>query len=90
MDNENLMKRLQAGTRNYDDANSLHAECYGTIGALEQENERLKITAMNLVNAVENNDDLPPIKYALKCGRLVNEVRALCGKTVALHKEGEL
>lgn len=42
MDNEKLMKRLQAGARSYDDANNLHAECYGTIGALEQENATLR------------------------------------------------
>ena len=42
MSNEKLLKRLQIGTRNYDEANNLHAECYGAIGALEQEVERLK------------------------------------------------
>lgn len=47
MDNKKLLKRLQAGTRNYDEANNLHAECYGTIGALEQEVERLKEFILN-------------------------------------------
>lgn len=31
---EQLMKRCQVGTRNYDEANNLHAECYGMIGKL--------------------------------------------------------
>ena len=28
------MKRCQAGTRNYNEANNLHAACYGMIGKL--------------------------------------------------------
>jgi hypothetical protein len=31
---EQIMKRCQAGTRNYDEANNLHAACYGLIGKL--------------------------------------------------------
>jgi len=38
---EKVMKRCQIGTRNYNEANDLHAECYGTIGALVQERDRL-------------------------------------------------
>ena len=33
-DAENVMKRCQIGTKNYNEANNLHAECYGTIGRL--------------------------------------------------------
>ena len=36
-----VMRRCQVGTRNYDEANNLHAECYGTIGALVQERDML-------------------------------------------------
>ena len=39
---EKLMKRCQIGTRNYNEANDLHAECYGTIGALVQERDTLQ------------------------------------------------
>lgn len=39
---EKLMKRCQIGTRNYNEANDLHAECYGTIGALVQERDTLR------------------------------------------------
>ncbi len=39
---EKLMKRCQIGTRNYNEANDLHAECYGTIGALVQERDMLR------------------------------------------------
>ena len=42
---------------------------------LEQERDQLKELAMQLCDAVENNDDLPAIKYALKCGYLVNKLR---------------
>ena len=31
---EQIMKRCQAGTRNYNEANNLHAACYGIIGKL--------------------------------------------------------
>ena len=31
---EQIMKRCQAGTRNYEEANNLHAACYGIIGKL--------------------------------------------------------
>ena len=31
---EQIMKRCQVGTRNYDEANNLHAACYGLIGKL--------------------------------------------------------
>ena len=31
---EQIMKRCQVGTRNHDEANNLHAACYGLIGKL--------------------------------------------------------
>jgi hypothetical protein len=31
---EQIMKRCQAGTRNYEEANNLHAACYAIIGKL--------------------------------------------------------
>jgi hypothetical protein len=31
---EQIMKRCQVGTRNYNEANNLHAACYGVIGKL--------------------------------------------------------
>ena len=37
-----VLKRCQIGTRNYNEANDLHAECYGTIGALVQERDMLR------------------------------------------------
>jgi len=40
-----IMKRCKIGTRNYDEANDLHAECYGAIGKLLQENKALRADA---------------------------------------------
>jgi len=31
---EQIMKRCQVGTRNYNEANNLHADCYRVIGKL--------------------------------------------------------
>lgn len=40
--NEQLMKACQIGCNNLNDANNLLAECYGRIGRLTEENERLR------------------------------------------------
>ena len=37
---EQIMKRCQAGTRNYEEANNLHAACYGMIGKLLAQQEK--------------------------------------------------
>lgn len=39
--------------------------------------EGLAELSMQLVVALENKDDLPPTKWALKCGYICNKVRAL-------------
>lgn len=39
--------------------------------------EDFRLKALELCAAVENKDDLPAIKYGLRCGRLVNEVKAM-------------
>ena len=36
-DAEKVMRQCQRGTRNYQEANDLHAQCYGTIGSLVRE-----------------------------------------------------
>lgn len=40
--NEQIMKACQIGCNNLNDANNLLAECYGRIGRLSEENERLR------------------------------------------------
>ena len=45
---EQLMKACQIGCSNLNDANSLLAECYGRLGRLNEENERLKTDAERL------------------------------------------
>jgi hypothetical protein len=37
---EQIMKRCQAGTRNYEEANNLHAACYAIIGKLLAQQEQ--------------------------------------------------
>ena len=46
--NEQLMKACQIGCNNLNDANNLLAECYGRIGRLAEENERLRKDAEKL------------------------------------------
>ena len=38
---EQVMKQCQIGTQNFNAANDLHADCYGTIGKLLNEKELL-------------------------------------------------
>ena len=39
-----IMKRCQIGTRNYEEANNLHAACYGIIGKLlAQQSQRPRV-----------------------------------------------
>lgn len=46
--NEQLMKACQIGCNNLNNANDLLVECYGRIGKLANENERLKADAERL------------------------------------------
>ena len=41
---EQIMKRCQVGTRNYDEANNLHAACYGLIGKLSAQRQWVGLT----------------------------------------------
>ena len=41
---EQIMKRCQVGTRNYDEANNLHAACYGLIGKLSAQRHWVGLT----------------------------------------------
>ena len=50
----------------------------GASGAQQGEvPDELRAKALDLCAAVENENDLPPVKYALKCGRLISELRAM-------------
>lgn len=61
---EQVMKACQVGTRNYDAANSLHAECYGTIGKLLHQQTRLVRQIETLINCVDRDRDWGEIKEA--------------------------
>jgi len=47
---EQIMKRCQAGTRNYEEANNLHAACYGIIGKLLAQPEQEPIYQYQMAN----------------------------------------
>jgi hypothetical protein len=55
-----LMKRCQIGVPRgpnaYDDLHSILAECYGTLGALDTENARLREALHKLVDAANDSD----------------------------------
>ena len=64
MNPEQVMKRCQVGTRNYNDANNLHAECYGTIGKLLHQQTRLIRIVNDLINCADINRDISEIREA--------------------------
>jgi hypothetical protein len=58
---EQIMKRCQAGTRNYNEANNLHAACYGMIGKLLiklNELESQEPVAWMTINEYGEEDDI--------------------------------
>lgn len=61
---EQVMKQCQVGTRNYNDANNLHAECYGTIGKLLHQQTRLIRIVNDLINCADINRDISEIREA--------------------------
>ena len=46
---EQIMKRCQVGTRNYDEANNLHAACYGLIGKLSAQRQWVGLTEEEVI-----------------------------------------
>jgi organic hydroperoxide reductase OsmC/OhrA len=77
---EQIMKRCQAGTRSYEEANNLHAACYGMIGKLLA--QRKPLTVDEAISAVSSVLPVPSTggqthqlqiqyKYALEIARAV-------------------
>jgi hypothetical protein len=54
---EQIMKRCQAGTRNYEEANNLHAACYGIIGKLLAQPEQEPVQEPFCFFYVENGEE---------------------------------
>ena len=50
------MKRCQIGTMNHDEANNLHAECYGMIGALL--NQLTKVRGHLMGNSIIDDEEM--------------------------------
>ena len=54
---EQIMKRCQAGTRNYEEANNLHAACYGMIGKLLAQRTWVGLTAGEILDTLISVDE---------------------------------
>jgi hypothetical protein len=78
---EQIMKRCQRGTRNYEEANNLHAACYGTIGKLLAQTEQDHIPdARKMVTEQEPVVGITAIRTWFKDGRVVTQT--LCNSWV--------
>jgi hypothetical protein len=51
---EQIMKRCQVGTRNYDEANNLHAACYGLIGKLSAQRQWVGLTDEEYIHITDS------------------------------------
>lgn len=61
---EQTMKACQIGSRNLDDANNLHAQCYGTIGKLMDRQAALIRNIEALISCADHNRDMCEIREA--------------------------
>jgi hypothetical protein len=72
------MKKCQNGTRNYNEANALHAECYGQIGALVTKIELLQVWLAQYgivdFNAIEDSDNYDNGETLRKIERLKKDL----------------
>lgn len=70
------MKQCQVGTRNYNDANNLHAQCYGTIGKLLHQQTRLIRIVNELINCADHHRDFQEIRDARNLVRSIEKGEA--------------
>ena len=68
---EQIMKRCQVGTRNHDEANNLHAACYGLIGKLLAQRQWVGLTDEDITKIDQGlyptwKDELQAIEARLK------------------------
>jgi len=86
---EQIMKRCQIGTRNYEEANNLHAECYRIIGKLlaeRTEQEPVAFASHGVINWIadkqfQHEADLyttPPQRternFCPRCGKRTKDI----------------
>ena len=55
---EQIMKRCQVGTRNHDEANNLHAACYGLIGKLLAQRQWVGLTDEDITKLIKGYTQL--------------------------------
>ena len=61
---EQIMKRCQVGTRNYDEANNLHAACYGLIGKLSAQRQWVGLTDEEIFETHKQVDSTQYLTFA--------------------------
>ena len=68
---EQIMKRCQIGTRNYEEANNLHAACYGIIGKLLAQPEQEPVAWVCINNKKHDIDFDQPEIDAIPVGTML-------------------
>ena len=66
---EQVMKRCQIGTRNYEEANNLHADCYRVIGKLLAEK------SMRETQRLGQEIEQEPVAYKSSIGYMFGDKR---------------
>ena len=76
-DYDALMKRCRAGTTNYDDANGLHADCYGAIGrqAEELENCQEVLRRVRAAAGLDQGDGVSLVQYVAELRAALLEIK---------------
>ena len=64
---EQVMKRCQIGTRNYNEANNLHADCYRVIGKLLAEHAMREVQRLGQEIEQERN-------FCHRCGKRTKDI----------------
>ena len=84
---EQIMKRCQAGTRNYEEANNLHAACYGIIGKLLAQPEPCDMGDICIGCSPRNADGSCPSSQRTWVGLTDVEIDYLLGSTAGENEE---
>lgn len=78
-----LMKKCQRGASNLNDANNLLADCYGSLGALIAENERL-IQALQSITAQVEGNIRPTVRDCVNGQNNIQDIYGYCDQIEAI------